>query len=56
MTYAIEENSHWDSRLRLKNIQQWLDGTFLTISGDAIADFDLQAAIAFHREKSLKLL
>ena len=55
MTYAIEEEQPLGTAGCVKNIQQWLDGTFLTISGDAIADFDLQAAIAFHREKKSKV-
>ena len=55
MTYAIEEEQPLGTAGCVKNIQQWLDGTFITISGDAIADFDLQAAIAFHREKKSKV-
>lgn len=31
-----------------------LDDTFLVISGDSVTDFDLQAAIRFHREKGSK--
>ncbi len=54
MTYAIEEEQPLGTAGCVKNIQQWLDGTFITISGDAITDFDLQAAIAFHREKKSK--
>lgn len=54
MTYAIEEEQPLGTAGCVKNIQQWLDDTFITISGDAIADFDLQAAIAFHREKKSK--
>ncbi|MGB5635028.1 MAG: mannose-1-phosphate guanyltransferase [Waterburya sp.] len=54
MTYAVEEEQPLGTAGCVKNIQQWLDGTFITISGDAITDFDLQAAIAFHREKKSK--
>jgi mannose-1-phosphate guanylyltransferase / phosphomannomutase len=54
MTYAIEEEQPLGTAGCVKNIQQWLDGTFITISGDAITDFDLQKAIAFHREKNSK--
>ena len=54
MTYAIEEEQPLGTAGCVKNIQQWLDDTFITISGDAITDFDLQAAIAFHREKKSK--
>lgn len=35
----------------VKNAQQYLDDTFLVVSGDAVTDFDLQAAVDFHREK-----
>ncbi|MEM6611284.1 MAG: mannose-1-phosphate guanyltransferase [Cyanobacteria bacterium P01_C01_bin.72] len=54
MTYAVEEEQPLGTAGCVKNIQQWLDDTFITISGDAITDFDLQAAIAFHREKKSK--
>ena len=54
MTYAVEEEQPLGTAGCVKNIQQWLDDTFITISGDAIADFDLQEAIAFHREKKSK--
>ena len=35
----------------VKNAAAFLDGTFLVISGDALTDFDLAKAIAYHREK-----
>ena len=54
MTYAVEEEQPLGTAGCVKNIQPWLDGTFVTISGDAITDFDLQQAIAFHREKKSK--
>ena len=54
MTYAVEEEQPLGTAGCVKNIQQWLNSTFITISGDAITDFDLQAAIAFHREKKSK--
>ncbi|WP_019504879.1 mannose-1-phosphate guanyltransferase [Pleurocapsa sp. PCC 7319] len=54
MTYAVEEEQPLGTAGCVKNIQQWLNDTFITISGDAITDFDLQAAIAFHREKKSK--
>ena len=54
MTYAVEEEQPLGTAGCVKNIHQWLDDTFITISGDAITDFDLQAAIAFHREKKSK--
>ena len=54
MTYAVEEEQPLGTAGCVKNIQQWLDDTFLVVSGDGITDFDLQAAIAFHREKQSK--
>ena len=54
MTYAVEEEQPLGTAGCVKNIHQWLDDTFVTISGDAITDFDLQAAIAFHRAKKSK--
>ncbi|GAB4546813.1 MAG: mannose-1-phosphate guanyltransferase [Pleurocapsa sp.] len=54
MTYAVEEDQPLGTAGCVKNIQQWLDDTFVTISGDAITDFDLEAAIAFHRQKKSK--
>lgn len=54
MTYAVEEEQPLGTAGCVKNIAEMLDGTFLVISGDAITDFDLQAAIQFHREKGAK--
>ncbi|MBF7081906.1 NTP transferase domain-containing protein [Desulfallas sp. Bu1-1] len=38
----------------VKNAQDFLDRTFLVISGDALTDFDLSKAIDFHRQKGAK--
>jgi mannose-1-phosphate guanylyltransferase/phosphomannomutase len=35
----------------VKNIEKKLDQTFLVISGDALTDIDLEAAVRFHHEK-----
>jgi mannose-1-phosphate guanylyltransferase/phosphomannomutase len=35
----------------VKNAQQYLDETFLVISGDAVTDIDLSAIVRFHQEK-----
>lgn len=35
----------------VKNAAAFLDDTFMVISGDALTDFDLQQAIAWHRQK-----
>jgi mannose-1-phosphate guanylyltransferase/phosphomannomutase len=39
----------------VKNAEKYLDGPFLVISGDVLTDFDLGAAIAFHRERAADL-
>ena len=54
MTYAVEEEQPLGTAGCVKNIEQWLDDTFLVISGDGITDFDLQAAIAYHKSKGSK--
>ncbi len=51
MKYAIEEDQPLGTAGCVKNIEQMLDDTFVVISGDSITDFNLQDAIAFHREK-----
>ncbi|NLA59292.1 MAG: NTP transferase domain-containing protein [Firmicutes bacterium] len=35
----------------VKNAASFLDETFLVISGDCLTDFDLEAVLAYHREK-----
>lgn len=50
ITYAVEEDQPLGTAGCVKNIAELLDDTFLVISGDCITDFDLQAAIAFHRQ------
>lgn len=54
MTYAVEEDQPLGTAGCVKNVAELLDGTFLVISGDSIADFDLQKAIDFHRERGAK--
>ncbi|MEM8780772.1 MAG: mannose-1-phosphate guanyltransferase, partial [Cyanobacteria bacterium P01_G01_bin.49] len=54
MTYAVEDEQPLGTAGCVKNIEELLDDTFLVISGDSITDFDLQAAIAFHKEKKSK--
>lgn len=51
MTYAVEEEQPLGTAGCVKNIEQWLDDTFIVISGDGITDFDLREAIAFHKAK-----
>lgn len=54
MTYAVEEDQPLGTAGCVKNIAELLDQTFLVISGDSITDFDLTAAIEFHRRKRSK--
>jgi mannose-1-phosphate guanylyltransferase/phosphomannomutase len=54
MTYAVEEDQPLGTAGCVNNIAEWLEDTFLVISGDSITDFDLKAAIRFHKEKGSK--
>lgn len=38
----------------VKNAQQFLDDTFIVISGDALTDLDISKAIDYHRQKKSK--
>ena len=51
ITYAVEEDQPLGTAGCVKNIAELLDETFLVISGDSITDFDLSAAIRFHKQK-----
>lgn len=50
MRYYIE-NKPLGTAGSVKNAEDFLDETFLVISGDALTDVDLTKAISFHREK-----
>jgi mannose-1-phosphate guanylyltransferase/phosphomannomutase len=54
MTYAVEEDQPLGTAGCVKNIAELLDQTFLVISGDSITDFDLTAAIKFHKQRQSK--
>lgn len=49
LTYFVEDQPLGTAG-SVKNASDYLDESFLVISGDCLADFDLQAAIAYHRE------
>ncbi|HEX9989927.1 MAG TPA: mannose-1-phosphate guanyltransferase [Chloroflexia bacterium] len=49
--YTIEENPLGTAGSVRQGIE-WLDDTFMVISGDALTDFDLTAAIRFHKQKN----
>lgn len=40
----------------VKNAQEFLDDTFIVISGDALTDLDIRKAIDYHRQKNQRLL
>ena len=50
LTYATEQEPLGTAG-SVKNAEQFLDDTFLVISGDAVTDIDLEKVVAFHREK-----
>ncbi|MEO0705075.1 MAG: mannose-1-phosphate guanyltransferase [Cyanobacteria bacterium J06649_5] len=54
MTYAVEEEHPLGTAGCVKNVAELLEDTFIVISGDSVTDFDLQAAISFHRSKGSK--
>jgi mannose-1-phosphate guanylyltransferase/phosphomannomutase len=54
MTYAVEEDQPLGTAGCVKNIAELLDETFLVISGDSVTDFDLTAAIEFHKQNKSK--
>lgn len=54
MTYAVEEDQPLGTAGCVKNIAELLDDTFLVISGDSLTDFDLKAAIEFHKSRGSK--
>ena len=54
ITYAIEEDQPLGTAGCVRNVSELLDDTFLVISGDSVTDFDLTAAIQFHRQKQSK--
>ncbi len=54
MTYAVEEDQPLGTAGCVKNIAELLDDTFIVISGDSITDFDLKAAVEFHKSRNSK--
>lgn len=38
----------------VKNVESFLDGTFLVLNGDIMTDLDLRAMIAFHQERGAR--
>lgn len=54
ITYAVEEDRPLGTAGCVRGVSELLDDTFVAISGDSIADFDLTAALHFHRSKGSK--
>lgn len=54
LTYAVEEDLALGTAGCVKNVAPLLNETFLVISADSLTDFDLSAAIAFHRQRNSK--
>lgn len=54
ITYAVEEDQPLGTAGCVKNVEELLTDTFLVISGDSVTDFDLTAAIQFHRDRQSK--
>ncbi|WP_157061947.1 sugar phosphate nucleotidyltransferase [Alicyclobacillus ferrooxydans] len=49
--YYFEEETPLGTAGSVKNAEQFLDDTFVVISGDALTDFDLHQAVEFHNAK-----
>ncbi|BBH20118.1 nucleotidyltransferase [Paenibacillus baekrokdamisoli] len=49
--HYVEEEYPLGTAGSVKNAEDFLDETFLVISGDALTDFNLGKAVAYHREK-----
>ena len=53
LTYVTEDEP-LDTCGAVKNVERYIDGTFLVFNGDVLTDLDLTNLIAFHREKGGK--
>ena len=54
MEYALSQ-ADWGTAGAVKNAAGRIDDTVLVISGDVLTDFDLEKAIAFHKERSAEV-
>lgn len=50
----VQATADYGTAGSVKNAQEFLDESFLVISGDILTDFDLSDAIKFHKEKKAK--
>ncbi len=53
LTYVTEDEP-LDTCGAVKNVERYIDGTFLVFNGDVLTDLDLTSLIDFHREKGGK--
>jgi mannose-1-phosphate guanylyltransferase / phosphomannomutase len=54
LIYAVEEDQPLGTAGSVKNVADFLDETFIVVSGDSLTDFDLTAAIEFHHNHQAK--
>jgi len=53
LTYAVE-NSPLGTAGAVKNVEQYLDSTFIVLNGDIFTTLDVADMVAFHRQKGAK--
>lgn len=54
LLYSVEEEPLGTAG-SIKRIQEYLNETFIVVSGDALTDFDLTAAVQFHKQKQAEV-
>jgi mannose-1-phosphate guanylyltransferase len=54
LTYVVEDNPLGTGGA-VKNVEQYLDSTFLVLNGDIFSDIDIADMLAFHRGKGAKV-
>ncbi|HEY33120.1 MAG TPA: NDP-sugar synthase [Dehalococcoidia bacterium] len=51
LTYVIEEEARGTAGA-IKNVERYLDGTFLALNGDIFSDLDITEMVRFHKEQN----
>lgn len=54
LTYAVEDNPLGTAGA-VKNVEQYLSGTFVVLNGDVFSDIDIADMLAFHRDKGARV-
>lgn len=54
LTYAVEDKPLGTAGA-VKNVEQYLDSTFIVLNGDVFSDIDIADMLAFHRDKGAKV-